>query len=174
MLAKLRKSVFREETSSCRPSAVFSPCTCSSAPAIPPLSPVNNALLCICSLCLIYNSHNVCRLESPVRRPYRGMGALTKPAAICCGSLSLAPSKGLRGKCVLSIEPLPSVPPADPLSIFTQHLHIVVHDLIAERSNTVLLHTVDAVPALSCLAVTSRCKPYLPQRSRLSLVESYI
>lgn len=27
VLAKLRKSVFREETSSCRPSAVFSPCT---------------------------------------------------------------------------------------------------------------------------------------------------
>lgn len=72
----------------------------------------------------------------------------------------IGPSKGLRGKCVLSIEPLPSVPPADPLSIFAQHLHIVVHDLIAELSNALLLHTVDAVPALSCLVVTSHCKLY--------------
>lgn len=74
-----------------------------------------------------------------MRPPYSGMGALTKPAAICCGSLSLAPSKGLRGKCVLSIEPLSSVPPADPLSIFTQHLHIVIHDLLAALSNAVAL-----------------------------------
>lgn len=182
VLAKLWKSVFREETSSCRPSArrvlaMYS----SSAPAIPPLSPVNNALLCICSLCLIYNSHNVCRLESPVRQPYRGMGELTKPAAICCGSILLAPSKGLRGKCVLSKEPLPSVPPTDPLSIFTQHLHIVIHDINGCKHNGVAVFY-HVNPAWACWKATFEvfsaasfllpCDPFFVWRSTKQLLQT--
>lgn len=176
ILAELRKWAFREG----KPPAVGRPpcsrrvqqqasSSSSSASAIPPLSSVNNALLCICSLCLIYNSHNVCRAwkaqcGARIEGREHWLNLLQDAAA---GSHWLL-QNGLRGKCVLSIEPLPSVPPADPLSIFTQHLHTVIHDLIActiKRSGVALLpRTVDAAPEPSCLVVASHRKLYISQR----------
>lgn len=67
------------------------------------------------------------------------------------------------------------MPPADPLSIFTQHLHTVIHDLIActiKHGGVALLpRTVDAAPELSCLVVA-----FAPQAVYFTaaVVKSYI